>query len=127
MLKNVKQGTMNINFSSFWLDPTGVVSLHFKSTFDQFLHNGHNLFGEYSFLLPHNFYKLIQLSTLKIDMPFQLCHVVKDEFLGKKTKVDELPLEVHHMSVMIAYPQNVAAWYSCCFEDYHLSSAMLAV
>ena len=39
-----------------------------------------------------------------------------------KFKQNEPPYELHHMSVMIAYSQNIADQYSLCFKKYHLSS-----
>ena len=35
-------------------------------------------------------------------------------------KINELPHELHHMFVIIAYPQNIATQYSCCFNSRHL-------
>ena len=48
------------------------------------------------------------------------------KFFEQKNKINELPRELHHMYVVIAYPQNIAALYRCCLKEYHLSSARLA-
>ena len=44
----------------------------------------------------------------------------------EQKKINEPPDELHHMYVVIAYPQNIAAWYSCCLKEYHLPPARLA-
>ena len=56
--------------------------------------------------------------------PFTLPFGEVKNFWSKK--INEPPDELHHKYVMIAYPQNIAAWYSCCLKEYHLSSARLA-
>ena len=39
----------------------------------------------------------------------QLRHLVRKIFFKRSQKINKPPHELHHMSVMTAYPQNIAA------------------
>ena len=54
--------------------------------------------------------------------------IAKKLIQNRIQKLNELPLELHHMSVMIANPQNITAWYSCYgFKEKDLWSARLTM
>ena len=57
------------------------------------------------------------------DDRFNFVHVMLRNNSWKEfKKIYEPSNKLQHMSVIIAYLQNIAALYSCCFKECHLSS-----